>query len=367
MWFIILGLTFGAYIVGTIYLIGRIRHFLVIRKLANGRRGRSILFALLTFIIVSAALLPMLGVLNYIIVTLHLMLFWLICDGIGRLLRGKKERRKGIYIPGITAVLITFIYMTAAYIIAHCVVRTGYELTSDKLSSDKRIIMISDSHIGALFDGDKLSEYVERINEEKPDIVIICGDFVDDGTTRENMMAAITALSGLKTKSGTYYVYGNHDRGLLRNDSGYTADELENSLKDAGITVLVDDIVILDDMAIIGRQDKYFSSRKSAGELMASVPSSLYSVMLDHQPNDYDAEAASGADLVLSGHTHGGQLLPITYVGEWFNLNDRTYGHERRDNTDFIVSSGIGDWEILFKTGCKSEYVVIDVKGTASK
>ena len=92
--------------------------------------------------------------------------------------------------------------------------------------------------------------------------------------------------------------------------------------------------------------------------LLAQVSSDRYTIVLDHQPNDYANEAAAGADLVLSGHTHGGQLIPITKVGEWIGANDATYGYERRENTDFIVTSGISAWSILFKTGCKSEYVV---------
>ena len=84
-------------------------------------------------------------------------------------------------------------------------------------------------------------------------------------------------------------------------------------------------------------------------------------IVLDHQPTDFEKQAESGVDLVLCGHTHGGQLFPITYAGEWFNINDRTYGHEKRNNTDFIVTSGISDWELAFKTGTKSEYVIIDV------
>ena len=67
-------------------------------------------------------------------------------------------------------------------------------------------------------------------------------------------------------------------------------------------------------------------------------------------------------DLVLSGHTHGGQMIPVNPVGVWMGANDKTYGLEQRGNTNFIVTSGISCWEVKFKTGCKSEYVVIDIR-----
>ena len=95
----------------------------------------------------------------------------------------------------------------------------------------------------------------------------------------------------------------------------------------------------------------------------SALDSNKYSIVLDHQPSDYDAQEAAGVDLVLSGHTHGGQLFPFNYMGYWTGLDDKTYGLEKRTNTNFIVTSGISDWAIKFKTGCKSEYVVIDVVG----
>ena len=82
---------------------------------------------------------------------------------------------------------------------------------------------------------------------------------------------------------------------------------------------------------------------------------------MNHQPNDYANEQAAGVDLVVSGHTHGGQLFPFNYVSLWAGLNDKIYGHEKLGQTDFIVTSGISDWRVKFKTGCKSEFVVIDV------
>ena len=87
-----------------------------------------------------------------------------------------------------------------------------------------------------------------------------------------------------------------------------------------------------------------------------------YNIVLNHQPNDQMEEKKAGADLVLSGHTHGGQLIPITYVGEWIGANDQTKGIKVDGESTFIVSDGISDWEIPFKTGCKAEYLVIDVK-----
>ena len=98
-------------------------------------------------------------------------------------------------------------------------------------------------------------------------------------------------------------------------------------------------------------------------ELIMGIDVKRYMIVLDHQPNDYAAESAAGVDLVLSGHTHGGQLIPISYVGEWLGANDRTYGREKRGTTEFIVTSGISDWAIGFKTGTKSEYVVLNLLG----
>ena len=87
-----------------------------------------------------------------------------------------------------------------------------------------------------------------------------------------------------------------------------------------------------------------------------------FTIVMDHQPADFDAEAAAGVDLVLCGHTHGGQMIPINHVGEWLGINDLVYGLETRGNTQFIVSSGISDWALQFKTGCHSEYLIVDLQ-----
>ena len=182
------------------------------------------------------------------------------------------------------------------------------------------------------------------------------------------MIQCCEALGKLKTNYGVYFSFGNHDKGYYDPSyRGYSGDDLIAELEKNNVNVLQDDTVLIDDrFYIIGRQDRSEEMEKgghraSMEELTKDLDSSKFTVVMDHQPCDYDAQAASKVDLVLSGHTHGGQLIPINFLGTLIGGNDRTYGYEKREGTNFIVTSGISDWAIKFKTGCKSEYVVIDV------
>ena len=176
----------------------------------------------------------------------------------------------------------------------------------------------------------------------------------------------------MKTTYGVYYVFGNHDKGYYPSDyRGYTGDDLIAELEKNGVTVLQDQNVLIDNRVyIIGRQDCSEDVEKGKGRadmatLTQDLDDSKFSIVMDHQPADYEAQAASGVDLVVSGHTHGGQLFPLMNIENLTRLgdDDKVYGYEKRGNTNFIVTSGISDWAIKFKTGCRSEYVLIDIQG----
>ena len=94
----------------------------------------------------------------------------------------------------------------------------------------------------------------------------------------------------------------------------------------------------------------------------AAATGGEFRVLLQHRPGDARANVFSGVRLQLSGHTHGGHVFPAGQIGMLMRANDLLYGHERRGNTDFIVTSGISGWAIPFKTGCISEYCIIDVE-----
>ncbi len=372
MWILIFGSIVLATVLGAIYLVSRFARFPIIQQVAKGKKIISFGLGLIPVVLIFLAVWITLGSINAMICIIHLMAIWLLCDGISKLVEKKRKREfaKYSYI-GALAMGITAVYLLCGAYLAYHVWRTGYTLETDKPVGDLRIVQFADSHVGTTFDGEEFGEQVEAMQSENPDVVVITGDYVDDDTTREDMIAACRALGTLHTTYGVYYAFGNHDKGYYGSEyRGYSGEELVAELEKNKVRVLQDETVLLDDrFYIIGRQDRSEeqtgSSRASMEELVSGLDSDKYSIVLDHQPHDYDAQAASGVDLVLSGHTHGGQLFPVNYMGEWTGENDKTYGLETRDNTNFIVTSGISDWAIKFKTGCKSEYVVIDVKGTS--
>ena len=250
---------------------------------------------------------------------------------------------------------------------AHHVWHTGYTLATDKNVGSLRLIQFADSHVGTTFSGEEFAAHVQAMQAEHPDVVVVTGDYVDDDTSKEDMIAACQALGTLKTTYGVYYAFGNHDKGYYGSEyRGYSGDDLIAELEKNNVTVLQDETVLLGEQVyLIGRQDRSeerAGDRASMKELVSGLDPQKYTIVLDHQPHDYEAQEEAGVDLVLSGHTHGGQLFPVNYVGEWTGENDKTYGLEKKGNTNFIVTSGISDWAIRFKTGCKSEFVIVDIQ-----
>ena len=176
------------------------------------------------------------------------------------------------------------------------------------------------------------------------------------------MVDATNALGKLITKYGVYFIYGNHDKGYY-NKRSYNANDIEKELNNNNVIILEDaSMEINDNIIIFGRRDRSDLNRVAAEELTKNVDKNKYIIMLDHEPNDYDNYVKSQTDLVLSGHTHGGQLIPLGQIGLLLGANDSVYGMKSVGKITFIVNSGISDWAIKFKTGTVSEYTVIDIK-----
>ncbi len=371
MWQIIFLLVNLAVISGLLWMAFAVCRFHSISKFVPRKWWKRMLIGLLIIICIMVAFHFAMGFINMVIVFLHLLIIWMISDAIAWIVRKKTKRQGKHYYAGISAIVFTIVWLGIGWYNAHDVKRTEYHLETVKpLGIDSlKVIGFSDSHVGATFHWQEFEQYIERINKENPDIVVIIGDYVDDDTSKEDMERSCEALKKLKTKYGVYYVYGNHDEGYwARNGRGYTIKDVDRCLEQNNVRILRDETVpIAGNVLLCGRLDKSYADRnktgrKDASSLMANAQEK-YVICLDHQPNDYAAEADSKMDLVLSGHTHGGQFLGLGNIGVWMGANDAYYGYEHRKNTDFIVSSGIGDWAIDFKTGCISEYIVVKIKG----
>ena len=349
-------------VLGLFFLISRARRFAFVRRLTEKNKALGMLVSL--FPIAGCLLFRLVNTWAVIIVLLHLVVIWALCDLAAFIIRKIRKREPSErYITGLVAIGVTGVYLSYGWFCAHHVFETDYSFKTAKPlpGGSLRIVEIADLHLGITIDGDEFMEQCSRVNETKPDIVMICGDFVDDDSEKEDMIKACDALGTLETKYGVYWIYGNHDRGYYEYRD-FSSRELTENLERNNVKILRDETVLIDDsFYVVGREDRSAGDRKEAQELTKDLDKSKYIIMLDHQPNDYKNEAEADPDLVLSGHTHGGHIFPAGPVGMLMKANDRIYGTENRDGTDFIVTSGISGWAIPFKTAAISEFVVIDV------
>ena len=355
-WFLLLALMGALGLSALFYLVTRVRRFLFMRRIAERHKALSwILAAALVGLLFLFAFVNLYAV---VIVVLHTALIWLLCDLAAWIVHRIRRTASKRYFAGVIALLLSAAYLGYGWIAAHHVFRTAYTVETDA-REPLRIVLIADSHLGITLDGEGFAREMRRIEAEQPDLVVLVGDFVDDDSEKKDMLAATEALGQLDTTYGVCFVYGNHDNGYYRYRD-FSSQELRDALLENGVTILEDaSVPIGKDYLLIGRRDRSMPDRLPADAL--GMDASAYTIVLDHQPNDYDAEAAAGADLVLSGHTHGGHIFPAGLIGLWMGANDAVYGRSQREDTTFLVTSGLSGWAIPFKTGTFSEYVVIDL------
>lgn len=217
-----------------------------------------------------------------------------------------------------------------------------------------KIVAISDMHLGYGIGVDELKEWIEIINAENPDIVLIAGDMIDNSTKPLFAKEFYSYFKDIKATKGIYMCLGNHE---------YISG-LNNSLdfiQKTGIHLLRDSVAEVDSsFYIVGRDDKMNPNRKPLSELTANLDKTKPIILLDHQPYNLEESEANGVDLQFSGHTHQGQVWPISLITH--SIYEQDHGYIKKGNTNIYVSSGIGIWGGKFRIGTQSEYVVINLK-----
>lgn len=253
----------------------------------------------------------------------------------------------------VLGMFVLFLYGNIHY---HHKERVAIQLTTDKpLSKPVKLVMMSDLHLGYHNTRQELHRWIDLVNAEEPDIVLIAGDIIDMSMRpilEENMADEFRRL-----KAPVYACLGNHEY--------YSGEPRARQFyRNAGIHLLRDTFAIVNDLCIISRDDRTNPHRKSLGKLMSELPISSeggrVSFLLDHQPYHLEQAERAGIDFQLSGHTHYGQVWPISWIED--RMYECAYGEHQRGHTRYYVTSGIGIWGGKFRIGTRSEYVVLEVK-----
>lgn len=266
---------------------------------------------------------------------------------------------KSLIIPAIcTAIVITY-----GYINIHNVVKTEYIIRTNEVSEEYKIILITDIHYGTVIDEDEFDKILEEINNENADLIILGGDIVDESTSKDDIIMVYEKLGNLNSTLGIYHVEGNHDRQKYSKNPTLSDEEYEKVKEESLIYFLEDDVIqINNELLLCGRLDVSNKDRLSIGELLYRTDDSKFIIVADHQPREYEEAKEAGTNLVVSGHTHAGQIFPAGFFTTLLGGAEQNYGLKMVDNMVGIVSSGLVGWGFPIRTSNHCEYVVINVK-----
>ncbi|QSQ25499.1 metallophosphoesterase [Pyxidicoccus parkwayensis] len=217
------------------------------------------------------------------------------------------------------------------------------------------IVQLTDIHVGPFIRRRYMDALVQQANALKPDLFAITGDLVDGDVP--TLGGAVSALSGLKSRYGSFFVTGNHDY--------YSGDEeWSEFLQSLGIQVLRNRHVSIGDagasLDLVGVDDWSGGRRQrrpgyDLDRALAGRDSERAAVLLAHQPANFTVAAERGVDLQISGHTHGGQLLPMTlFIGLAWEHAAGLYQH---GDSHIYVSRGCGFWGPPMRVGSPPEIV----------
>jgi len=259
---------------------------------------------------------------------------------------------------GLSAVLIAGIISLFGMINARNLQVKELEISLKGLNKEVRIMHLTDIHIGHWHGVKYLKRIVEETNKQHVDYVFFTGDLFD-GKIRLNQenLEPLTKLN-----APVFFVEGNHD--------GYTgATDIKTMLRDIGVQVLENQVLELNGFQLIGLNHMLADENAfdmHAGSHNTTIKSTLAglntkpempSVLLHHSPDGIRYASEKGIGLYLAGHTHAGQLFPITLLNEWifpYNKGLHKYG-----NTQIYVSPGAGTFGPPMRVGTRSEITLL--------
>ena len=286
---------------------------------------------------------------TWLIAFLYLLLVFIVAD-ILTLIHVLPKTFLKDSMAGLGAVVgIVTVILTLGGFRYHHKYREEMTIVTDKpLDKPLTVVLASDLHIGYHNRKPELRRWVNLINAQKPDLVLFGGDVIDlslrpviEGNFQEEFHRL---ESPVMTVLGNHEFYGN-------------LDLAQQFFKDAGIMLLKDSVAHFKGIDIIGRNDRTSRDRAALADLAKGMEG--FTIVLDHQPYHLEEAEQAGIDFQFSGHTHRGQVWPLSWATD--AMYEKSWGHHRRGNTQYYVSSGLGIWGPKIRVGTRSEFLVLHI------
>lgn len=260
-------------------------------------------------------------------------------------------------IIAIVTLLIVYGYINAS----HPRVNRLEITTNKKIEgyNELKIGLASDIHLGTIIGPKKLNKLAALFDKEKPDIIFLAGDLLDEAQDPIIFEDIGAPLRKLSAPLGVYAVPGNHEYiGGAHKALAY--------IQSLNLILLRDSVAHpVKGLSLIGRDDYQMGRftglrRKSLDSLMLKTDPANFLIVIDHQPATLHEAAKNEIDLQVSGHTHDGQFWPISFITR--SIYEISKGYGRIGNTHVFVSTGFGTWGPPVRIGNRPEIVIITVK-----
>ncbi len=250
-------------------------------------------------------------------------------------------------------ILASLITTTYGIINAHIITVTNITIPKEnRLSSllhGKKIILVSDTHIGQVNNKRFLNKVVQKINSQNPDMVLFAGDLIDG--PKINLEKSLAPMSGFG--DNVYYTPGNHEvYGGNENDLYTITDRSTTGLRNSKVNLYGVDIIGLTYDAYEGRDALINRLNKSGFNNQNPT------IAIHHDPKNNKFLQDAGVDLIISGHTHGGQFWPFTAIVKRI-FGAYEHGLSFVENKASITTRGVGTWGPPVRIGTYSEIISI--------